>query len=210
MNTLLSDHPVSKLPQWRFWLPLILQTLLIIGLPAAAIHTYLTGRTVILQTAPVDPYSPILGYSQILNYDISPMNKLEKLPGWQALPKDKYKMSNYPVNNSTFYLILEAPTNNQNRQPWQPVAISAKPPTNLPANQIFIKGKAKFNRAEYGVETYYMPEDRIREINQEFADLQKAARSQDKLLPVVMEVRIDSQGTGVPVSIWVNDRQYTF
>lgn len=217
VNPVLPTNSVPRLPRWRFWLPLLLQVLLITSVPAAAVKTYLTGRTVVLQTAPVDPYSPILGYSQTLSYDISLLDNLRKLPGWETLPKDSYRDNyklDYLATNSTFYLVLEAPsnpqTNPQTKQPWRPVAISAKPPTNLPANQIFLKGKAKFNQAEYGLETYYMPEDRIREINQEFTEAQRTSRSQNKLPPIVMEVKIDNQGAGVPVSLWVRDRQYTF
>jgi uncharacterized membrane-anchored protein len=217
VNPVVSLTSVPRLPQWRFWVPLLLQVLLIISIPASVVHTYLTGKTVVLQTAPIDPYSPILGYSQTLSYDISLMDNLRELPGWKTLPKDSYRDNyklDYLVTNSTFYLVLEAPSNNQvnnqTRQPWRPVAISAKPPINLPANQIFLKGKAKLNQAEYGLETYYMPEDRIREINQEFTDVQRTSRSQNKLPPIVMEVKIDNEGAGVPVSLWVRDRQYTF
>ncbi len=213
MNTIISNHPVPRLSKWRFWLPLILQILLIISVPAGVVHTYMTGKTVFLQTAPVDPYSPILGYSQILSYDISRTETLKKLPGWKDIPKDNVVESQGIKYNETIYLILEAPSiiaTNPFYEPWRPVAIRNTPPTNLPDNQIYLKGKSMFNRVEYGMETYYMPEDRVRDINQEFATEQGIAREQEKLPPIVVEAKINNQGAGVPVSIWVRDRKYTF
>jgi len=211
INSILSNS-LPKLPRWRFWLPLVLQIILIIGVPATAFQIHLTGRTVFLQTVPVDPYSPILGYSQTLSYEVGRMNTLESLPGWKDLPKESHNVHSLK-QNSSFYVVLKAPDNaqgNSKNQPWQAVAVTGKPPTNLPDNQIFLKGKVKYNQAEYGLETYYMPEDRIREINQEFADVARIARTQNKLPPVVMEVKINNQGEGVPVSVWVSDRKYTF
>ncbi|NET14750.1 MAG: GDYXXLXY domain-containing protein, partial [Okeania sp. SIO1H6] len=41
---------------WRFILPLTVQLALILSIPAQAIYTTITGRTVVLQTVPVDPY----------------------------------------------------------------------------------------------------------------------------------------------------------
>ena len=213
MNTILSNYSVSRLPKWRFWLPLILQILLIISVPAGVVHTYMTGKTVFLQTAPVDPYNPILGYSQILSYDISRTETLKKLPGWQDIPKENIVESQGIKYGETIYLILEAPSilaTHPFYEPWRPVAIRTTPPTNLPDDQIYLKGKSNFNRVEYGMETYYMPEDRVRDINQEFATEQGIAREQEKLPPIVVEARINDQGAGVPVSIWVRDRKYTF
>lgn len=217
MQTILSNYPVPRLPKWRFWLPLILQILLIISVPAGVVHTYMTGKTVFLQTAPVDPYSPMLGYSQILSYDISRTETLKKLPGWKDFPKDNIgdsqEMRQEIKYDATVYVILEAPSilaTYPFYEPWRPVAIRTTPPTNLPDNQIYLKGKSKFNRVEYGMETYYMPEDRVRDINQEFATEQGIAREQEKLPPIVVEARINPQGAGVPVSIWVRDRKYTF
>src|ERR671932_2927426 len=79
---------LPPLPTWRFWVPLLFQTALILGVPAQAVYTQLTGKTVILQTVPVDPYELLRGYSQTLRYDISIQDNLRKLPGWKELPKN--------------------------------------------------------------------------------------------------------------------------
>ena len=72
-----SPRPISI---WRFWAPLLFQTALILAVPAQAVYTQLTGKTVILQTIPVDPYELLRGYSQTLRYDISIQDNLRKLP----------------------------------------------------------------------------------------------------------------------------------
>ncbi|HAA32846.1 MAG TPA: membrane-anchored protein, partial [Cyanobacteria bacterium UBA8553] len=83
---MLGNSPLSPLsppkptPIWRFWVPLLFQTILILAVPAQALYTQLTGKTVILQTVPVDPYELLRGYSQTLRYDISRQDNLRKLP----------------------------------------------------------------------------------------------------------------------------------
>ncbi|MEO9124284.1 MAG: GDYXXLXY domain-containing protein, partial [Microcoleus sp.] len=76
----------KRLPAWRLWVPLLLQIGLITAVPATAVYTLVTGKTVVLQTAPVDPYDFLRGYYQVLSYDISDPRNLEKLPGWKDLP----------------------------------------------------------------------------------------------------------------------------
>ena len=71
----------SPLPLWRFAVPLLLQIGLVLVPPAQSVYTHITGKTVILQTIPVDPYDPLRGYSQTLSYDISRLETLKKLPG---------------------------------------------------------------------------------------------------------------------------------
>ncbi|NEP81104.1 MAG: GDYXXLXY domain-containing protein, partial [Okeania sp. SIO3B3] len=72
----------NQMPIWRFILPLTVQLALILSIPAQAIYTTITGRTVVLQTVPVDPYDFLRGYYQVLSYDISRKDNLSQLPGW--------------------------------------------------------------------------------------------------------------------------------
>jgi uncharacterized membrane-anchored protein len=194
----------SRLPAWRLWLPLLLQTALIAAIPAQAVYTHWSGRTVILQTAPVDPYDLLRGYSQTLGYTISDTNTLKSLPGWNTLPKMPGNPA-YLADNSSLYVTLEAPAaSNQGRpKPWKPVAVNRDRPSSLKPNQVVLKGRANYNRIEYGLETYYMPEDQREEIN---ATITQTQRRQ----PGVVEIKVDAQGNAVPVSLWVGDRNYRF
>ncbi|HLO51023.1 MAG TPA: GDYXXLXY domain-containing protein [Kamptonema sp.] len=209
----------QKLPAWRLWVPLLLQMALIVSVPAQAIYTHITGKTVILQTAPVDPYDLLRGYSQTLGYDISNQNNLNRLPGWKDLPSDSLsckinsktcsKSLQYLKPGTNIYVILEAPktvSNSGRPKPWKPVGVSFNKSANLPANQVAIKGKYNGSRIEYGLETYYMPENRREEINADIRETQSSKQPQS----FVVETKIDAEGHAVPVSLWVRDRNYRF
>ncbi|MEG4489236.1 GDYXXLXY domain-containing protein [Microcoleus sp. D2_18a_B4] len=207
----------KRLPAWRLWVPLLLQIGLIAAVPATAVYTFITGKTVVLQTAPVDPYDFLRGYYQVLSYDISASTNLQKLPGWKDLPREKIYCSPgvvCPQNTqsvkakTSFYVILEAPkaaTNPGRPQAWKPVRVSLENPANLPANQIAIKGKYNGWQMEYGLETYYMPEDEREKVNQDISEAQRKQRQS-----FLVEVKVDKTGHAVPVSLWVRDRNYRF
>ncbi|MCS6813480.1 MAG: GDYXXLXY domain-containing protein [Cyanobacteria bacterium] len=205
-----SPSPNLSVPAWRFWLPLLLQLGLIAAVPAQDAYTYVWGKTVILQTVPVDPYDFLRGYSQTLSYDISNPTNLKQLPGWQAID------ANSSRRNQPFYLVLEAPptANVTPPIPWKPVRVSVERPTNLPANQVALRGSYRDWRVEYGLETYYMPADRRHEINAEISRGQQNARfsqSDDRRLQAfVVEVKVDDRGNAVPVSLWLDDQSYRF
>lgn len=201
------QYQLAHLPIWRLWVPLLLQTGLILASPAQPFYTQVTGETVILQTAPVDPYDPIRGYSQTLSYDISRLENLRRLPGWKELSKGS-KQNTYLPSETTFYVILEAPVANESQppKPWKPVGVKSNRPTSLPANQIALKGKSTGNSIEYGLETYYMPESRRDEINQDISQTQRGRQPQS----FVVEVKVDTQGRAVPISLWVSKRNYRF
>lgn len=196
----------QRLPGWRLWVPLVLQTGLILASPAQSFYTQVTGRTVILQTAPVDPYDPLRGYSQTLSYDISRIENLRSLPGGKELFKGS--QHNYLPSGTEFYVILAAPasTKSQPPLPWKPVGVRSNRPTSLPANQIALKGKSTGNAIEYGLETYYMSESRANEINQDINETQRGRQPGS----FVVEVKVDKQGRAVPISLWVSKRNYRF
>lgn len=209
----------NNLKPWRFFLPLVFQSVLILTVPAQAIYTQLTGKTIILQTIPVDPYELLRGYSQTLRYDISNQDSLRKLPGWQKLPKQQPSGSklNFIEPGTRFYVILAepiAPPASELPQAWKPVAVSLQPPTQLPANQAALKGVAKAGAIQYGLETYYIPEDQREQINSDLraarlADptplpqtLTLSNSQQQPVPPVVMEIRVNTQGDAVPIGLW--------
>jgi len=222
-NTLIQPEsftlsPAAKrLPAWRLWVPLLLQIGLIAAVPAPAVYTFVTGKTVVLQTVPVDPYDFLRGYYQVLSYDISDRTNLQKLPGWKDVHSDKTPcppgivcpQNTHNIKPQTsFYVILEAPkatTNPGRPQAWKPTRVSLENPPNLPANQIAIQGKYNGSRMEYGLETYYMPEHEREKVNQEIGEAQRKQRQS-----FVVEVKVDKTGHAVPVSLWVRDRNYRF
>ncbi|MDY7007299.1 MAG: GDYXXLXY domain-containing protein [Cyanobacteriota bacterium] len=201
----------NQIPIWRFILPLTVQLALILSVPAQAIYTMITGRTVVLQTVPVDPYDFLRGYYQVLSYDISRKDNLSQLPSW-----NKFELENsgkFSAQNQTnIYVILAAPETTENLgipKVWKPVDVSAEKPQNLPDNQIAIQGKFNGRTIKYGLETYYMPEDKREDINQDIRAAQTTVNLEGEI-PFVVEVKVNSQGQAVPVSLWVRDRNYKF
>ena len=97
----------ERLPVWRLVVPLLLQTGLILAIPAHAFYTQITGKTVVLQTIATDPYDFLRGYSQTLNYDISRLETLRRLPGWKELAGGNSR--DYLAAGTKFYVILSAP-----------------------------------------------------------------------------------------------------
>ncbi|MGF1541394.1 MAG: GDYXXLXY domain-containing protein [Pleurocapsa sp.] len=186
----------NSFPIWRFVVPLGLQLGLILLVPAKSAYTYTFGTDVVIQTAPVDPYDLLRGYSQTLNYDISSVNELEKLSGEKNLEPGE-----------TFYVILESPKEkNTPPLPWNPIQVMGNLPENLPPNSIAIKGLVKqYRTAVYGLETYYMPEDRRQEINRKINNLANSDRR-----PFVVEIKVDPWGNSVPVSLWIEEEKYRF
>ncbi|MGF1480182.1 MAG: GDYXXLXY domain-containing protein [Cyanophyceae cyanobacterium] len=198
-------QPHRALSKWRFWLPLLLQVGLIAAIPAQAFHILLSGRTVVLQTVPVDPYDLLRGYSQTLRYDVSRVDALKRLPGWNQAVQQLGSGSQLP-SGSTLFVIVESPaaspTDTTAPQAWKPVGVSLQRPHELPNNRVALQGVVNRRWIDYGLETYYMPEDRREKINTEISQTREQA--------FVVEVKVNGRGKSVPVSLWVSDRHYRF
>lgn len=201
--------PAARVPAWRFWLPLVIQSALILTIPVQATYTATTGRTVVLQTAPIDPYNLFRGYYVTLGYEISNQAALGKLPGWEELSSqaNEANPSMFGASNE-FYVILEAPQNpnTQPPAPWKPVAVRRDRPNDLPANQVALRGTDQNGWITYGLERYYIPEDKRAEINSQISQLQ--GQSQNR--PFVVEVKVGKSGQAIPSSFWLEKKQYQF
>ncbi len=209
MNSPRTSSPLTA--AWRFWLPLCLQIVLILAIPAQAVYIHLSGQTVILQTAPVDPYDFLRGYSQTLRYEVSQSETFKDLPGAKILSPDNNQQKQQQKQQNIVYVTLQAPANpnspSGNPTPWQPVAVSRNLPDNLLPNQVALRGEQYYNSIEYGLETYYFPEDRRDEIN---SDIRQTFGDSSQERPFVVEVKVDSRGNAVADSLWVRDHKYKF
>lgn len=198
----------NPIPFQRFWIPLLFQTALIFVVPAQAIYTQLTGKTIILQTAPINSYQLLRDYSQTMRYDISSQDNLRDLPGWEQLPKQQLYGNEvtFIKTGTRFYVILAAPTspNSSGLPPaWKPVALSAEPPSQLSSDRIALKSLAQGGVIEYGLETYSIPENQWEQVDDNLRAAQKTDPNQPQQLPpVVVEIKVDSQGNAVPISLW--------
>lgn len=230
----MTNDSSNPTPIWRFWVPLVFQSALILTVPAQALYTQMTGTTVILQTIPADPYELLRGYSQRLRYDISIQDNLRKLPGWNELPKQPIdgKELTFVKSGTRLYVILEAPKAAKVLTPsvgtdglpqaWKPVAVSPVRPSQLPANRVALQGIAQHGFIQYGLETYYIPEDQREQINDDLRSARPEAPTEfpsPQILqpakpnqpapkpPVVLEIRVNNQGDSVPVALWARVSQ---
>ncbi|MBN4000833.1 GDYXXLXY domain-containing protein [Nostoc sp. LPT] len=210
----LQNEPSQKpIALWRFVVPLLIQTAIILAVPAQSVYTLVTGKTAILQTLPVDPYDLLRGYSVTLNYQISRIDNLKKLPGWEDLVKQNPvpdKRGEPLAQGTNLYIILEEQKSSSGiPQAWKPVRVSGQFPTSLAANQIALKGQySGYNSITYGLETYYIPEDQRNNINNDISKARSIKPGQPQ--PIVVEVKVNAQGKAIPINMWVRDRKYHF
>lgn len=205
-----TQPPPTKRPlAWRFWAAMLVQSALIVAVPFQSMRTYANGQSVTLQTAPVDPYDLIRGYSQTLSFEISDTENLRQLPGGREVFS---RNGEYEFTDTSLYVTLKAPTetaisSEDSGMPtaWRPIAISLERPQSLPQDQVALKGRYDGWRVQYGLETYYMPEAQRNDINQHISDVQ---RSDDQAF--VVNVKVDGRGNSVPVSLWVEGDRYQF
>ncbi|MBD2434386.1 MULTISPECIES: GDYXXLXY domain-containing protein [Fischerella] len=202
-NYLITSQPnITKVTAtcW-FIIILLIQTLLIVMIPLPALVTHLTGKTVILKAVPVDPYNLLRGYSMTLDYDISNINTLQKLPGWQQLiqqnPNWQTGMNLYVILQQQKYDSKIMPA------PWKPIGVTSKRPSSLPSNQVALKGHYNHGSVNFGLDTYYIPEEQQQQINQDLFHAQQAR--QEKAQAIVVEIKVNPQGKAVPVSMWVGN-----
>ncbi|MFW6316635.1 MAG: GDYXXLXY domain-containing protein [Cyanobacteriota bacterium] len=196
----------------RFLLHLTFQIALIVAIPAQAIYTHFTGTEVVLQTVPVDPYDFLRGYSQTLRYNISPVEQLENLTGWESLVRQTRdnEEDTVPPDGTSFYVILQAPeTENTSTRPtpWEPIAVRYERPADLGDQQVAIRGELNNRWVDYGLERYYFPEQQREELNQRIRRLLEAENEER---PFFVEVKVDERGNAVAVSLWLEDSSFRF
>ncbi|AFY69987.1 hypothetical protein Pse7367_1701 [Thalassoporum mexicanum PCC 7367] len=199
-----------KIGAWRMWAPIGCQSLLILSVLIAPLQAHLNGKTVVLRTQPIDPYDLLRGYSQTLSYDISNLDNLQELPGWETLPKTQFNAPNRPQrpeSGTSFYLVLKSPdrgsSDNQAPNPWTPVRIASTEPQTLASNEVMLKGKIEWSAARYGLERYYMPESRRDEIN-------NAVNLANRNQTGAVEIKVRQDGYAVPVKLWVGQEDFEF
>ncbi|BAY88077.1 MULTISPECIES: GDYXXLXY domain-containing protein [unclassified Tolypothrix] len=200
----------QPLPFWRLLVPLLIQTGLIMAVPTQAVYTDVAGKTVILQSASVDPDDVRQNYAINLDYNISRIATLRRLPGWQELLRQNRGRTRQLAEGTNLYVTLEEREFSGRGVPsaWRPIRVSGRRPTNLANDQVALKGVYRDGVVNYGVETYYIPEEQRQRISR---DISRALDSREgRRQPIVVKVKVDPQGNAVPISLWVRDRNYRF
>ena len=215
-----SQHRDRHVLSWRFLAPLAVQVLCVLMIPAQSIYAHRVGTSVVLQTAPVDPYNLLQGYYVVLNYNISQSTTLQELPGWDDIEEqsatDSTEQTDSSIQETQIYVVLEQPNPEFSMEdvdsampiPWKPVRVMMTRPAILPDTQVVIEGTyyPGSRRIIYGLEQYFIPEAQRDEINDR---IRRAQQSGDRQSYVV-EVKVTPQGTSTPVKLWIDGENYRF
>ncbi|NJL10044.1 MAG: GDYXXLXY domain-containing protein, partial [Calothrix sp. SM1_7_51] len=201
----------KPLPLWRFIVPLMIQTGLIMAVPTQLVYTNVAGRNVILQTTSFNPYDLQQGNSMRMRYDISRVETLRRLPGWSEVVRRNRGSNRNDIlePGTSLYVVMQEQRFVRNSVPraWRPVRVFDSLPNRLAANQIPLRGTYQNRVVDYGLETYYVLEEQRQQMNRDMTQWlsRRNNRRRQQQQPVVMEVRVDPQGQAVPVSMWVQN-----
>jgi len=172
-------------PKVKFSLAVALQILVLIGLIASRQGTLASGRTILLETVPVDPRSLFQGDYVVLSYKIStvdPGKVQEAGASWRP--------------GETVYVTLR-----QQGKYWEAVAVHRRRPRAGP-EEVVIKGRWNWgNRITYGIESYFVPEGQGREIER-----RRGQRGEDGTARLSVEVAVDRAGRAAIRRLLVDDR----
>jgi uncharacterized membrane-anchored protein len=162
----------------RFFALVGLQLLLLVGLIAYKQVTLLTGERVLLKTIPVDPLDMFRGDYVVLSYEISNLER------W------KWQETSYRRGETVFVKLTR-----QGRF-WDAESVSKSLP---PSGELFMKGRVRrmTNNSltvEYGIESYFVPEGKGRELEQHAGrGLTVEARVDRHGRALIRNVRLDQQ-----------------
>jgi uncharacterized membrane-anchored protein len=170
-----------------FLLVVLLQVVLLLVIPLSRRLALTTGRTVVLETAPIDPYSAFRGYYVTLNYQISSPNNL---PFTDSHLK--------PVEGRNYYVWLKPDADGI----WHPYKVSVKPPANLGSNRTAIKGRYRSQwLMEYGIEQYYLPETKRLE-------LENLLNKRNQ--KILVKLKVGQGGQGAITGLQVGGRSFRY
>lgn len=165
-----------------FVVAVVAQLFILAAVPAQKVRARVTGKTILLKTAPVDPYSIMSGYYVVLSYEIS---NPSVSAGWKGWPK-----------GSDAWVVLKSDSNSI----WNAVSVHDKRPS-IPDGCIVIKGKTTGWRIEYGIESYFIPEDAREKVERDFRSHSREAKA---------EVKVDSSGNAAITKLIIQDREYAY
>ena len=165
---------------------ILLQCAIIAAVPVPKLITRLTGKTITIKTAPVDPYDFLSGYHVILSYEISQFN--EPTPPEQRM---------YPRGGQIVYNVLIKGEDDV----WKSQSLHQSFPKDISEGAIVIKGKWKGGRIEYGIEKFFIPEEKRQDIERDLRQNQRQA---------LADIRVDRFGNAALVRLRVDDRVYEY
>lgn len=151
-----------------------------VGLIISKQHIIRTGKTVLLETVPVDPRDFLRGDYVVLRYKIS------------TIVLQQIQRKSYCGQGEKVYVKLEP-----RERFWEAVAVKTKKPVS--DNGVYLKARVKYCYDEklelnYGIESYFVPEG-------EGKDIEK--NMQGNKSSVEVEVLVDTSGNAIIKKVFV-------
>ncbi|HEY0865893.1 MAG TPA: GDYXXLXY domain-containing protein [Fimbriimonas sp.] len=172
------------------------QAAIVAYIPLQASRIRTTGEEVLLPLMPNDPYDLLAGYSMTLRYEASDL--------------DRFRQTGFRRGDELFVRLRKAPDGLYD-------AVSASPAMPiLESDEVVLKGRVdRFRNAEFGIETFYFPEDVREEINDEAVRAlgsptdTEAERTRARK-QAYAEVRVDDRGRASLTGIFLNGKAYRY
>jgi uncharacterized membrane-anchored protein len=165
-----------------FLLAVLIQVLIVASVPGKQIYARMTGRLITIKTAPVDPYNFLSGYYVNLSYQISrPPQDISM----QDMPK-------IPV-----YVVLKEDPNNV----WVIDSVHKQWPADVGPDKVVIKGRGFYRMIEYGIESYFIPEEKRKTIEHDLRN------NRDK---IYAQIKVDKFGNAALVNLRIGDTLYEY
>ena len=163
-----------------FIVAVAVQALVLAAVPARQIYTRQTGTTVILKTAPRDPYNILSGYYVTLTYEI-----------------DRPQIRRYRTESKHAWVVLREGADGI----WNADSAHDSRPESIPDGCVVIKGRKKGGRIVYGIESYFIPENARDTVERDLRQHRGQAR---------VEVKIDSFGHAALIRLLIEDKVYEY
>ena len=164
-----------------FILAVAVQVMILVAVPARRALTLANGKRVVLRVQPVDPYSILSGYYVTLGYEIG--------------RRDAFANSNNFADEGRCYAVLERGEDGV----WKPVSLERELPKALPDNRVALAGRIRYGQIDYGIEDFYIPESKRREVADDLRNHPNKAR---------VEIKVDGSGNPALERLRIEDRVY--
>ncbi len=168
-----------------FILAVLLQAVIIAAVPAKQIHARVTGKLITIKTAPVDPYDFLSGYHVVLSYEIS------RPEGFDSQRRRRMR------RNVDVYVVLKEGEDGV----WSAGSMHDQWPEEVAEGCIVIKGKRTYRGINYGIESYFIPEENRSVIENDLRKNRRQAKAQ---------IKVDKFGNAALVRLIVDDRVYEY
>ncbi len=165
-----------------FLIAVTVQLAIVALVPAKQIYARMTGRLITLKVVPVDPYNILSGHYMTLGYDIA------------RLPKD---LETHDERGLPVYVVLKEDPNKL----WVVDSVDKQPPSSVPPDKLLICGRTSYRGIEYGIESFFVPEDKREKIADDFRANRDNARA---------EVKVDRFGNAALIKLLLGDNTYEY